>query len=150
MRRAASPASSSGPRRSTPWSRGWKTTPGPRSISSTSTATACSTATAACPNDSHRRGRPRIPRLEEILRDKKADAPRRPRIARRTPATCCSKQPDGQPDFVSADKLGANLHRHRVALVILSACQSAAWRRRGRADPDEQPTSGRWAASPRG
>jgi len=33
---------------------------------------------------------------------------------------------DRQPDFVSAAKLGANLHRHRVALVILSACQSAA------------------------
>ena len=32
---------------------------------------------------------------------------------------------DGLPDFVSADRLGANLHRHKVALVILSACQSA-------------------------
>lgn len=36
------------------------------------------------------------------------------------------EKPDGQSDFVSADKLGANLHRHKVALVILSACQSAA------------------------
>ncbi len=33
---------------------------------------------------------------------------------------------DGKLDFVSAEKLGANLHRHKVALVILSACQSAA------------------------
>lgn len=31
-----------------------------------------------------------------------------------------------QSDFVSAAKLGANLHRHKIALVILSACQSAA------------------------
>src|SRR5262249_10291439 len=29
-------------------------------------------------------------------------------------------------DLVSAERLGANLHQHRVALVILSACQSAA------------------------
>lgn len=34
--------------------------------------------------------------------------------------------PDGKRDFVSAAKLGANLHRHNVALVILSACQSGA------------------------
>ncbi len=33
---------------------------------------------------------------------------------------------DGQPDFVSAQRLGDNLHRHKVALVILSACQTAA------------------------
>ncbi|HET7436911.1 MAG TPA: CHAT domain-containing protein [Thermoanaerobaculia bacterium] len=33
---------------------------------------------------------------------------------------------DGQADFVSAAKLGANLHRHDVPLVVLSACQSAA------------------------
>lgn len=33
---------------------------------------------------------------------------------------------DGQADFVSASRLGANLHRHNVPLVILSACQSAA------------------------
>jgi tetratricopeptide (TPR) repeat protein len=33
---------------------------------------------------------------------------------------------DGENDYVSAEKLGANLHRHKVALVVLSACQSAA------------------------
>ncbi len=31
----------------------------------------------------------------------------------------------GECDFVSADQLGRNLHRHKVSLVILSACQSA-------------------------
>lgn len=36
------------------------------------------------------------------------------------------EKPDGQPDFVSAQRLGDNLHRHKVALVILSACQTAA------------------------
>jgi CHAT domain len=39
---------------------------------------------------------------------------------------------DGKPDFVSAEKLGANLHRHKVALVILSACQSAAVEQEGK------------------
>lgn len=33
---------------------------------------------------------------------------------------------DGELDHVSANKLGANLHQHKVGLVILSACQSAA------------------------
>jgi tetratricopeptide (TPR) repeat protein len=33
---------------------------------------------------------------------------------------------DGTSDFVSAEQLGSNLHRHRLPLVILSACQSAA------------------------
>jgi len=33
---------------------------------------------------------------------------------------------DNLPDFVSAQRLGENLHRHEVALVILSACQTAA------------------------
>ncbi|MGO9597709.1 MAG: tetratricopeptide repeat protein [Isosphaeraceae bacterium] len=33
---------------------------------------------------------------------------------------------DGQPDLVSSEKLGFNLHRRNVPLVILSACQSAA------------------------
>jgi tetratricopeptide (TPR) repeat protein len=32
----------------------------------------------------------------------------------------------GKMDLVSAQQLGENLHRHEVALVILSACQSAA------------------------
>ncbi len=43
---------------------------------------------------------------------------------------------DVRPDFVSAEKLGANLHRHRVSLVVLSACQSAAI---GEDDEGERP-----------
>src|SRR5262249_25504079 len=33
---------------------------------------------------------------------------------------------DGEPDLVSADQLGFNLHQRNVPLVVLSACQSAA------------------------
>ena len=33
---------------------------------------------------------------------------------------------DGGPDLISAERLGQNLHRHEVALIILSACQTAA------------------------
>ena len=33
---------------------------------------------------------------------------------------------DAQPDFISARRLAENLHRHKVALIILSACQTAA------------------------
>ena len=36
---------------------------------------------------------------------------------------------EGSCDFVTAQKLGANLQRHHVSLVILSACQSAAIQR---------------------
>lgn len=45
----------------------------------------------------------------------------------------------GEIDPVSADKLGRNLHQHRVALVILSACQSAAMAEldSAKADDDE-------------
>jgi hypothetical protein len=68
----------------------------------------------------------RIPHLEEILRDKRVDATA-PAASPPNTGYLLFEQPDGQPDFVAADKLGANLHRHRVALVILSACQSAAW-----------------------
>ncbi len=67
----------------------------------------------------------RIGRLEEILRDKKADVPVDPACPPNTGYLLFEK-PDGQSDFVSAEKLGVNLHRHKVALVILSACQSAA------------------------
>ena len=67
----------------------------------------------------------RIGRLEEILRDKRAEIPDDPNCPPNTGYLLFEK-PNGQPDFVSADKLGANLHRHKVALVILSACQSAA------------------------
>jgi len=35
------------------------------------------------------------------------------------------EKPDGQCDFVSAQRLGENLHRHKVPLIILSACQTA-------------------------
>jgi tetratricopeptide (TPR) repeat protein len=46
--------------------------------------------------------------------------------------------PDGEIDLVAAGKLGQNLHRHRVALVILSACQSAAMAEEGGTQkPDE-------------
>ena len=34
--------------------------------------------------------------------------------------------PDGLPDLVSAERLGFNLHRRNIPLVILSACQSSA------------------------
>jgi tetratricopeptide (TPR) repeat protein len=33
---------------------------------------------------------------------------------------------EGEVDFVAAQRLGDNLHQHKVALVMLSACQSAA------------------------
>ena len=33
---------------------------------------------------------------------------------------------DGEPDLVGAERLGLNLHRRNVPLVILSSCQSAA------------------------
>jgi tetratricopeptide (TPR) repeat protein len=36
------------------------------------------------------------------------------------------ESPDGKADLVPADKLGFNLHRRKIPLVILSACQSAA------------------------
>ncbi|MCL4205223.1 MAG: tetratricopeptide repeat protein [Pirellulaceae bacterium] len=68
----------------------------------------------------------RIAHLEELLRDKRADVTA-PAASPPNTGYLLFEQPDGQPDFVAADKLGANLHRHRVGLVILSACQSAAW-----------------------
>ena len=67
----------------------------------------------------------RIAKLEEMLRDKKVQVPEDPDCPPNM-GYLLFEQPDGQPHFVSADKLGANLHRHKVALVILSACQSAA------------------------
>jgi tetratricopeptide (TPR) repeat protein len=33
---------------------------------------------------------------------------------------------DAYPDFVSAQRFAENLHRHKIALIILSACQTAA------------------------
>ena len=117
-----------------------------RWTSSTSTATVSSTATAGCPNARKKRERTRIRHLEEILRDKKADGPDDPDCPPNTGYLLFEK-PDGQSDFVSAEKLGANLHRHKVALVILSACQSAAVARRG-ARKTAGPNA-RWAAWPR-
>ena len=67
----------------------------------------------------------RIIRLEELLREKKADTPGTENSPPNT-GYLCFEDADGHTDFVSAEKLGANLHRHRVGLVILSACQSAA------------------------
>ena len=67
----------------------------------------------------------RIARLEEILRDKKVEVPDDPDCPPNM-GYLLFEQPDGKSDFVSAAKLGDNLHRHQVALVILSACQSAA------------------------
>lgn len=45
---------------------------------------------------------------------------------------------EGEVDFVAAQKLGDNLHRHKVALVVLSACQSAALGERDGGDPAER------------
>lgn len=45
---------------------------------------------------------------------------------------------EGEVDFVAAQKLGENLHRHKVALVVLSACQSAALGEGGEGDPAER------------
>ena len=36
------------------------------------------------------------------------------------------EKPDAYPDLISAHRLAENLHRHKVALIILSACQTAA------------------------
>ena len=59
----------------------------------------------------------------QVLKDKKAEAP-----AGSPPNTgyLLFEKADGRPDLVSAEKLGFNLHRRNVPLVILSACQSAA------------------------
>lgn len=67
----------------------------------------------------------RIGRLEEILREKKAETPDDPECPPNT-GYLLFESADGHCDFVSAEKLGANLQRHKVGLVILSACQSAA------------------------
>jgi hypothetical protein len=67
----------------------------------------------------------RMTQMEEILRAKKVEVPVDPDCPAGMGYLLFEKL-DGQTDFVSAEKLGANLHRHKVALVILSACQSAA------------------------
>jgi tetratricopeptide (TPR) repeat protein len=66
-------------------------------------------------------------KLEEVLsgqhlKDKKEEAPAD------SPANIgylLFESPDGKADLVSAEKLGFNLHRREVPLVILSACQTA-------------------------
>ena len=63
----------------------------------------------------------RISRAEEILRAPVAGAA--------SPAQTgylLFETKDGEVDFVAAHRLGENLHQHKVALVVLSACQSAA------------------------
>ncbi len=63
----------------------------------------------------------RISRAEEILRAPVAGAA--------SPAHTgylLFETDDGEVDFVAAHRLGENLNRHKVALVVLSACQSAA------------------------
>lgn len=64
--------------------------------------------------------RRRISRAEEILRAPAAGAA--------SPAQTgylLFETADGEVDFVAAQRLGDNLHQHKVALVVLSACQSA-------------------------
>lgn len=65
----------------------------------------------------------RFPFDEDGVRDKATDAP-----DASPPGTgyLLFEKDDGKLDFVSADRLGENLHRQKVALVILSACQTAA------------------------
>ncbi len=67
----------------------------------------------------------RIAPPPDMLRDQKVEVPVDPDCPPDM-GYLLFENADGAPDFVSADKLGENLHRHKVALVILSACQSAA------------------------
>ena len=67
----------------------------------------------------------RIARLEELLREKNAETPDDPECPPNT-GYLLFESAEGHGDFVSAEKLGANLHRHKVGLAIFSACQSAA------------------------
>ena len=78
----------------------------------------------------------RIAHLEEILRDKKTEPPLDPDCPPNT-GYLLFESPQGHSHFVSAEKLGANLHRHKVALVVLSACQSAAVSGAGEEEPSQ-------------
>jgi tetratricopeptide (TPR) repeat protein len=62
----------------------------------------------------------RFSRTEEILRAPAVGAASAPNTGYLLFETA-----EGQIDFVAAQRLGENLHRHKVALVVLSACQSA-------------------------
>ncbi len=69
------------------------------------------------------RRRLRFPLEEETIRDRKAQA------KAGSPANTgylLFEKPEGGIDFVSAQRLSDNLYRHQVALIILSACQTAA------------------------
>lgn len=89
----------------------------------------------------------RIGRLEELLREKKSDTLDDPECPPNT-GYLLFESVDGHCDFVSADKLGRNLHRHKIALVILSACQSAAVEKQDddEADALKKPAMGSVAA----
>ncbi|HJX53677.1 MAG TPA: tetratricopeptide repeat protein [Polyangia bacterium] len=67
----------------------------------------------------------RIARMEEVVRENGA-APWPDADCPPNTGYLLFESPEGHSDFVSAEKLGANLNRHKVALAILSACQSAA------------------------
>jgi len=64
----------------------------------------------------------------QLLKEKKEKEEKVDGAAQSPPNTgyLLFEKPDGPPDLVSAQRLGENLHRHKVALVILSACQTAA------------------------
>lgn len=65
----------------------------------------------------------RFPFEDDAVRDKKTDAT--PGSPPNTGYLVFEKL-DGTPDLVAAKRLGENLHRRRVSLVVLSACQTAA------------------------
>ena len=90
----------------------------------------------------------RIAGREEILRDKQAGTPDDRECPPNTGYLLFESE-EGHSDFVSAEKLGQNLHRHKVALVILSACQSAAVEMQkddAVADTEKKPAMGSVAA----
>jgi tetratricopeptide (TPR) repeat protein len=72
-------------------------------------------------------------RRSELLRASAVEAPSAPDTGYLLFETA-----EGEVDFVAAQKLGDNLHRHKVALVVLSACQSAALGEGGEGDPAER------------
>jgi len=76
--------------------------------------------------------------VEQFVREKKAEPPDDANYPPNT-GYLLFESADGESDFVSADRIGANLHRHKVPLVILSACQSAAV---GDDDAAERPMGG--------
>jgi hypothetical protein len=65
----------------------------------------------------------RMPLQQDILKDEKARPTTGPP---RNIGYLLFEKLDGTPDLIPAGRLGQNLHRHNVALIVLSACQSAA------------------------